>query len=52
MSHKDSGWRPKGAMESYKGMEVFDHGVGPHEVNEGEVDGDISFDLDDEETED
>ena len=50
MSHKDSGWRPKGATEKYNGFEVYDHGIWPNEVNEGEVDGDISFDdLEDDE---
>jgi len=44
MAHYDSGWRPKGATETYNGFEVWDHGIGPHELNQGEVDGDISFD--------
>lgn len=35
MSHEDSGWRPKGATESYNGYEVWDHGVHAHEVNCG-----------------
>lgn len=49
MSHRDSGWRPKGATHSYNGYEVWDHGVWANEVNEGVVDGDISFDdVDDE----
>lgn len=48
MSHRDSGWRPKGATETYNGYEVWDHGIWPNEINDGEVDGDISFDqLDD-----
>ena len=45
MSHKDSGWRPKGATEKYNGFEVFDHGIWPSEIHEGEVDGDITFDF-------
>lgn len=44
MSHEETGWRPKGAVEKYNGFEVYDHGIWPHEVNQGEVDGDISFD--------
>lgn len=43
MSHRDSGWRPKGATEKYNGFEVWDHGIWPNEVNDAEVDGDISF---------
>lgn len=45
MTHKDSGWRPKGANEKYNGFEVWDHGVWPNEVNVGEVDGEIRFDF-------
>lgn len=44
MAHQDSGWRPKLGVETYNGYEVYDHGVSPHEVNEGEVDGDVAFD--------
>ncbi|MFB6302828.1 MAG: hypothetical protein ABEH78_08215 [Haloferacaceae archaeon] len=44
MAHYDGGWRPRGATETYNGFEVWDHGIGPHELNHGEVDGDISFD--------
>ena len=47
MSHRDSGWRPKGAAQKYNGFEVWDHGVWPNEVNDAEVDGDISFDDED-----
>lgn len=46
MSHHDSGWRPKGAVETHNGFEVFDHRVGPHEVNGGETDGEVSFEDD------
>lgn len=46
MSHDDSGWRPKGGLESYKGYEVWEYEIGPHEVNPGETDGDIAFDDD------
>ncbi|MFB6161204.1 MAG: hypothetical protein ABEJ61_08520 [Haloferacaceae archaeon] len=45
MSHEDSGWRPKGAMEEFDGYEVWDHGIGAHQVNAGEVDGEIEFDF-------
>lgn len=51
MGFKDSGWRPKGAMYEYNGYEVWDHDHGPHHVNEGEVDGDVSIDVDDEDAE-
>lgn len=51
MGHKDTGWRPKG-VESYKGHEVWEYNIAPHEVNEGEVDGEISFDETDDEAED
>ena len=44
MTHHDSGWRPKGAVETYNGFEVWDHGVFPHELNIAEVDGEIEFD--------
>lgn len=37
MSHQDSGWRPKGATETYNGYEVWDHGVHPHEINCGDT---------------
>jgi hypothetical protein len=48
MAHNDTGWRPKGVEESCGGYEVWEYEIGPHEVNEGEVDGDISFDDDEE----
>jgi len=41
MSNKDLGWRPEGAVETYRGMEVWEYNVAPHQINEGEVDGDI-----------
>lgn len=43
MAHQDSGWRPHLATETYNGYEVWDHGIGPHELNDGEVDGEIEF---------
>lgn len=45
MAHQDSGWRPEPALETYNGFEVWDQGIGPHEFNEGEVDGEIAFDF-------
>lgn len=30
-------------MEAYGGYEVWEYNVGPHQKNEGEVDGDIDF---------
>jgi len=44
MSHKETEWEPKGGAETFKGFDVHDHGVFPHEVNDGEVDGEVSFD--------
>jgi hypothetical protein len=44
MGHKDTGWRPRGGVESYRGYDLWEYEIGPHEVNDGEVDGDISFD--------
>lgn len=41
MTKRDLNWRPKGAAETYRGKEVWEYNVGPHETNEGEVDGDI-----------
>lgn len=47
MTHQDSGWRPTCAMESYSGFEMWDHCIGPHQINDAEVDGEISFDDED-----
>jgi hypothetical protein len=41
MTKKDLGWRPKGAAETYRGKEVWEYNIAPHELNEGEIDGDI-----------
>lgn len=41
MAKRDLNWRPKGAAETYRGREVWEYNVAPHEINEGEVDGDI-----------
>ncbi|WP_199174957.1 hypothetical protein [Halegenticoccus soli] len=45
MSHKDSGWKPKCGLESYRGHDVWEYECGPHEVNQGEVDGVIEFEA-------
>lgn len=52
MVNRDSGWRPEGAMDAFGGYEVWEYNVGPHEINEGEVDGEIKFDeyLDEDES--
>jgi len=47
MANKDTGWRPKGAIHPYKGREVWEYEIGPHEVNVGEVDGDVTISGDD-----
>ncbi|MFW5938879.1 MAG: hypothetical protein ACOCQU_00335 [Halolamina sp.] len=57
MAKKDTGWRPKGSMKAFGGYEIWDHGAGPHELSQGEVDGEIDFekygeDAEDEEGED
>ena len=43
MTHKDTGWRPDAGVESYKGYEIWEYESGPHEINDGTVDGDIEF---------
>ncbi|MFB6157133.1 MAG: hypothetical protein ABEJ34_04765 [Haloferacaceae archaeon] len=43
MANKDLDWRPDGAMETYRGMEVWEYKIGPHHLNEGEVDGDLDL---------
>jgi len=43
MAHYDSGWRPKGVTDTVDGYDVHDHGIKPTEVNEGEIDGDVSI---------
>jgi hypothetical protein len=32
-------------MDAYGGYEVWEYNVGPHQINEGEVDGEIDFDA-------
>lgn len=51
MTHKDSGWRPHLGLQPYKGLELWDHDIGPHEINVGEVDGEITFEDEDFEVE-
>jgi len=41
MSKKDLDWRPKGANNPYRDKEIWEYNIAPHELNEGEVDGDI-----------
>lgn len=30
-------------MDAFGGYEIWEYNVGPHEINEGEVDGEIDF---------
>lgn len=46
MTKRDLDWRPDGAMETYNGFELWEYNVGPHHLNEGEVDGDVTIDED------
>ncbi|WP_299333485.1 hypothetical protein [Haloplanus sp.] len=41
MTKKDLDWRPQGANEGYRGREIWEYNIAPHELNEGEIDGDI-----------
>ncbi|AXG07728.1 hypothetical protein DU500_15550 [Haloplanus rubicundus] len=41
MTKRDLGWRPDGAADTYRGHEVWEYNIAPHEINEGETDGDI-----------
>ena len=44
MAHEEaSEWRPKGATETFKGYEVWDHGVKAIDLNHGEIDGEVSL---------
>ncbi|MFB6304216.1 MAG: hypothetical protein ABEH47_03545 [Haloferacaceae archaeon] len=43
MAHEELDWRPDGAMETYRGMEVWEYNVGPHQLTEGEVDGEVDL---------
>lgn len=40
--HNQTGWRPTPAIEEIDGYETWTH-TGPHEINEGEVDGDVDL---------
>lgn len=41
MTKRELDWRPEGAAEGYRGRELWEYNLAPHELNEGEVDGDI-----------
>lgn len=43
MAHKDSGWRPDGAMDAFGDYEVWEYNLGPHQINPAEIDGEIDF---------
>lgn len=50
MGHDDkkrTNWRPHPAIEEIDGHEIWSH-TGPHEINDGEVDGEVSIDYDEE----
>lgn len=51
MAHEDPGWRPEGGLQEYKGYEVWDYSIGPHELNPGKVDPDFELDVDPEDDE-
>ncbi|SHG73348.1 hypothetical protein [Halobaculum gomorrense] len=52
MATEDTGWRPTGGLQQYKGYEVWEYDHGPQEENQGETDGEVDLDgterLDDE----
>jgi hypothetical protein len=41
MTKKDLDWRPKTGSGTYRGKELWEYNIAPHELNEGEIDGDI-----------
>lgn len=43
MPHRKTDWRSNLGMESYKGLELWEYGIGSHQKNDGEVDGDIDL---------
>lgn len=43
MVKEELDWEPKGA-DGHGEYEIWEHDLGAHQVNSGEVDGDISFD--------
>ena len=52
MVNHDSGWRPKGGLQEYDGDEVWEYDIGPHQINPGEVDGEVDLDYGDADPED
>lgn len=44
MATEDTGWRPTGGLEQYKGYEVWEYESGPHEENRRESEGEVSLD--------
>ncbi|SEW14838.1 hypothetical protein [Natrinema salifodinae] len=42
MTKKQTDWRPKPALDKKDGKEAWTH-TGAHEINDDEVDGDVSF---------
>ena len=43
MTHRDSGWRPDVGLDTYDGFELWDHDMGPHQMNDGELDVEVEF---------
>lgn len=43
MTHQDGGWRPDLGVEKYRGGEVWDHDIGPHQLNDGQVEEELEF---------
>jgi len=50
MATEDTGWRPKGGLDEYKGHKVWEYESGPHEENRRESEGEVEIDdaVDDE----
>ena len=48
---KKTNWRPRPAIEETEGHETWSH-TGPHEINDGVVDADVSLDYDEDEFDD
>ena len=44
MATEDTGWRPRGGLEEYKGREVWEYESGPHEENRRESEGEVEID--------
>lgn len=47
MGRRETSWRPT-CVEGYNGYMIWDHDFGPHQISDGEVDGDIEFERDEE----